>query len=374
MKYSIKNPPLQCMFTQSDWYREMSKYKSKPVGILFHDTDAGNPYLKRYVQPSENDVNRNSLLRKIGVNHYGNHWNMAVGVGVNAFIGLLENDTVSTVQVSPFEMHPWGCGNGQKGSCNGYIGNCIWQDTHWIQFEICDDGYRKGTSNSEYFNKIYTEAIEFTAYICKLYGIDPNGTAKFNGVTVPTILCHGDAGDLGLGSDHVDVRPWFGKYGKTMKDVRKDISKLIKESEIEVFKKGETSLGIKAIKSSLNAGKLLGIYSSGMEKNGGYGEGVSINVKQAQKEAGLTQKEEIDDKTITAIWTQLERAIKVKISELKAAKDTISKKDKEIESLNKKLDAANTKLDEIISKNSDVNGDGSVNTKDLLALRKKLTI
>ena len=49
----------------------------------------------------------------------------------------------------------------------------------------------------------------------------------YNGVTVPTILCHSDSYGLGLGSNHSDVMHWFKKYGKTMADVRTDVAKLI---------------------------------------------------------------------------------------------------------------------------------------------------
>lgn len=87
----------------------------------------------------------------------------------------------------------------------------------------CDDSYK----SEEYFNAVYKEACELTAYVCKLYGIDPNGTVEFNGVTVPTILCHRDSHALELGSNHGDVMSWFKTFGKTMDDVRADVTKLL---------------------------------------------------------------------------------------------------------------------------------------------------
>ena len=79
----------------------------------------------------------------------------------------------------PWNYRPWGCGSGKKGSCN----------TGWIQFEICEDGLNDAT----YFNQVYQEACEITAYLCKKFNIDPKGTTVLNGVTVPTILCHQDS-------------------------------------------------------------------------------------------------------------------------------------------------------------------------------------
>ncbi len=114
----------------------------------------------------------------------------------------------------PWNYRPWGCGSGPKGSCN----------TGWIQFEICEDAL----NDEKYFNEVYKEACELTAYLCEIYNIDPNASVKVNGVDVPTILCHADAHKLGFGSNHGDVNHWFPKFGKSMDTVREDVSKLLK--------------------------------------------------------------------------------------------------------------------------------------------------
>lgn len=113
----------------------------------------------------------------------------------------------------PWDYKPWGCGSGSKGSCNN----------GWIQFEICEDNLTDKT----YFDKIYKEACELTAYLCELYNLDPKGTVTVNGVKVPVILCHADSYNLGLGSNHGDVLHWFSKHGKTMDDVRNDVVALM---------------------------------------------------------------------------------------------------------------------------------------------------
>jgi hypothetical protein len=116
----------------------------------------------------------------------------------------------------PWNYKPWGCGGGAKGSCNN----------GWMQFEICEDGL----SDKAYFNAVYKEACELTAYYCKMYNLNPLGTVSYNGVTVPVILCHQDSYQLKLGSNHGDVYHWFKKYGKTMEDVRKDVAELMGKS------------------------------------------------------------------------------------------------------------------------------------------------
>jgi len=212
MRYSEKNKPLVCMMTQSTCYKQTEKMDIK--GVLWHSTGANNPWLKRYVQPDDNAKDKDSLIKVIGKNTYGNDWNhTSVQAGLNCWIGKLADGTVAAVQTMPWNYRPWGCGSGSKGSCN----------TGWIQFEICEDGLDDKT----YFEQVYQEACELTAYLCKLYGIDPNGSVQYNGVTVPTILCHADSHKLGLGSNHGDVLHWFPKFGRNMDTVRNDVAALM---------------------------------------------------------------------------------------------------------------------------------------------------
>lgn len=218
MKYSNANQPLVCMMTNSTCYKQTRKMDIK--GVLWHSTGANNKTIKRYVQPSENDKNCQSLIAKIGKNTSRTDWNhSSQQAGVNAWIGALADGSVAAVQTLPWNYRPWGCGSGSKGSCN----------TGWIQFEICEDNL----SDPNYFAKVYKEACELTAYLCKTYNINPNGFVNVNGITVPTILCHQDSYQLGLGSNHADVYHWFKKYGKDMATVRKDVAALMQSKVIE---------------------------------------------------------------------------------------------------------------------------------------------
>ena len=219
MKYNANNKPLVCMMTQSTCYKGTSKMAVK--GVLWHSTGVNNPTLKRYVQPSDNAPDKAEMLKLLGTNSNKNDWNHAtVQAGLNCWIGKLADGTVTTVQTMPWDYKPWGCGAGAKGSCNN----------GWIQFEICEDGL----TDKVYFDKVYKEACEITAYLCDMYGIDPKGTVNVNGVEVPTILCHADSHKLGLGSNHGDVNHWFPKHGKSMADAREDVAKLMKATSSAV--------------------------------------------------------------------------------------------------------------------------------------------
>ncbi len=208
MKYNEKNKPLVCMMTQSTCYKGTRKFT--PKGVLWHSTGANNPNLKRYVQPDDNATDKADWLAKLGKNAYANDWNhINREAGLNFWIGKLADGTVAAVQTMPWNYRPWGCGSGSKGSCN---------DTH-IQFEICEDDL----TDAAYFNACYQEACEMTAYLCKMFGIEPKGTISYNGLQVPTIIDHTGSHALGLGSNHGDVQHWSRRYGKTMENVRNDV-------------------------------------------------------------------------------------------------------------------------------------------------------
>lgn len=177
--------------------------------------------MKRYVQPSSKDPNYTDLIKKIGKNTYGNDLNhIHCNSGVNCYIGKLADETITAVQTLPWNYCPWGCGIGPEGSCNDL----------WIQIEICEDNL----NNRSYFNKVYMEACQITAYLCKLFNINPFGFVNYKKQLIPTILCHQDAYKFGLGSNHIDVYHWFNKHNKTMEDVKNDVYKIL-NSEVEEY-------------------------------------------------------------------------------------------------------------------------------------------
>ena len=241
MKYNSTNKPLVCMQTHSKCYKNTTKMEIK--GVLWHSTGANNPTLKRYVQPwdsgsgkehSDNTYTNAKWLEILGKNTSGNDWNhIDRSAGLNCWIGKLADGSITTVQTMPWDYKPWGCGaEGLKYCCNN----------GWIQFEICEDGL----TDNDYFTKAYKEACEITAYLCKMYKIDPLGTVSFGGKQVPTILCHADSYKLGVGGNHGDVYHWFKYHGKTMDSVRQDVLTLLNGADPVIIQ----DFGVKAVGSS----------------------------------------------------------------------------------------------------------------------------
>lgn len=85
---------------------------------------------------------------------------------------------------------------------------------------------------------MYREACELTAYLCKKFNIDPNGTVEYvssRGVKtlIPTILCHNDSYILGVGDGNLDINHWFPRFGKDMITVRNDVQLLLDNDKEE---------------------------------------------------------------------------------------------------------------------------------------------
>ena len=301
MKYNNTNKPLICMMTNSTCYKETGRMAVK--GILWHSTGANNPWLKRYVQPSDNASDKAELLAKLGKNQYKNDWNhISVEAGLNAWIGKLANGTVATVQTMPWDYRPWGCGSGRRGSCNN----------GWIQFEICEDAL----TDKAYFEAVYKEACELTAYLCKMFSLNPKDSVSFNGVSVPVILCHQDSYKLGLGSNHGDVYNWFNKYGKTMDNVRNDVAALMTSSGTIIPNSTITTTPINSSSSCLGKGDegpeveqlqknliKLGYSCGSCGADGDFGNDTKKAVIKFQKEHGLSADGLVGPLTQAAIKT-----------------------------------------------------------------------
>lgn len=193
----------QLFLTNNECFKIGKKHIIK--GIMVHSTGVNNPSIGRYVGPDDGLLNSSA-----------NHWNQFRPSGrqvcVHAFIGKLKDGTIATCQTLPWDMVGWHSGSGPIGSANfmGYVG-----------FEICEDNL----SDKIYFDKVYKEAVELCAYLCKEYGLDP-----------PTdIICHSEGHAMGIASNHADVMHWFPKHDKNMDIFRQDVKKEMEKTMEKVY-------------------------------------------------------------------------------------------------------------------------------------------
>lgn len=166
-------------------------------GIMVHSTGANNPNLGRYVGPDDGLLGSGN-----------NHWNVFRPNGrqvcVHAFIGKLKDGSVATYQTLPWDMVGWHSGSGNLGVAKSA------NNTGYIGFEICEDNL----TDKAYFNKVYQEAVELCAYLCKEYRLNP----------LTDIICHSEGYKKGIASNHADVMHWFQKHGKSMDSFRQDVN------------------------------------------------------------------------------------------------------------------------------------------------------
>ena len=190
------------IFTENPCYK--TGRTITPKGVMWHSTGANNPELRRYVNPDDG---------YLGENKYNNHWNqkMSRSVCVHAFIGKAKNGEIATYQTLPWNHRGWHCASGKNGSGN---------NTH-ISFEICEDGL----NDKNYAMAVYQEALELTAYLCKMYNLNPLG----DGV----IIDHAEGYRRGIASNHMDVLHWFRRYGITLDKIRKDVAALMAKPKPE---------------------------------------------------------------------------------------------------------------------------------------------
>lgn len=189
----------QRILTYNDCY--LKGQTIQPRGVMVHSTGANNPNLSRYVAPNDGLLGEPSMR----------HWNQSgTGACVHGFIGKLADGSIATYQTLPWNMRGWHAGTGTSGQSAN--------NTH-ISFEICEDGL----DNPDYFAAVYQEAVELTAYLCELYGLDP----LEDGV----VICHSEGYRRGVASNHGDVMHWFPRFGKNMDGFRADVSRELKGDE-----------------------------------------------------------------------------------------------------------------------------------------------
>lgn len=264
-------------FTKSDCYK--SDVTSNFVGIQVHSTGANNPNLKRYVQPDDG---------RLGKNTNGNsHNRQGVDVCANAYIGKLADGTVAVYQTLPWDMQCWISGKGVNGNANklGYIG-----------YEICEDDL----TNEAYFKEaVMTQAVYLTAYLCGLMGKKPDDivASYFEGNAL-AVMDHGELSACGLASGHADITHWLRKYGKRMNDFRRAVQQAMDEGvEVEYIDTSEVTAN-----EWIDVNETYEIYAD----NGGY---VNLRSEPDTESESLEKLRNGDKVTVLArssIWSKCE--------------------------------------------------------------------
>lgn len=191
--------------------------KIKPTKLVLHSTGVAQP----------------------NANVFINSWdNQDAGKSVHAFI--MDNQVIQTL---PWDYKGWHVGTGTKGSYNNNA----------IGVEICEPAghkYNGGTmvnydikKNATYFAKVYNNAVELFAYLCKEYKLDP----------LKDIQCHCEVYKLGYGSNHADVMQWFPLHKKSMDTFRADVKALLEHVPTKAITPASSAADIKWAQDKLNS-------------------------------------------------------------------------------------------------------------------------
>lgn len=184
------------ILTKNECYKVGEKIDVK--GLMLHSTGVNNPKLSRYIDAPE--------LGKISSNHWNTNRPDGRQVCVHGFIGLDQLGDVATYQTLPWNHRGWGGG----GKSN---------DTH-IHVEICEGKL----DDADYFKRVYKEAVELFAYLCREFDLDP----------MKHIITHSEGYKKGIASNHADVMHWFPKHDKDMDDFRADVKKELNKGKNDV--------------------------------------------------------------------------------------------------------------------------------------------
>ena len=264
-------------FTESDCYK--ADVRQKSIGVQVHSTGANNPFLKRYVQPDDGRLGRNT--------NGNSHNRPGVDVCANAYIGKLADGTVAVYQTLPWDMRCWMRGKGENGNANriGYIG-----------YEICEDDL----TNESYFNTaVMGVAVNLTAHLCEIMSVKPSDVvANYSEGDALAVMDHSELNAKGLASGHSDITHWLRRYGKRMKDFRQEVQTAMDEGvEVEYVDVGEQ---IVEVWEEMNA--KYEIYAD----NGGY---VNLRSEPDTDSASLERLRNGDQVIVTArssIWSKCE--------------------------------------------------------------------
>mgnify|MGYP003290747069 FL=1 len=227
------------LFKDSDCYRSGTRQTSR--GVQVHSTGANNPNLRRYVQPDDGRLGRNT--------NGNSHNRPGVDVCASAYIGKLADGTVAVYQTLPWDMRCWISGKGKNGNANrlGYIG-----------FEICEDD----RTDLIYFNQaVMDAAVNLTAHLCQIMGVRPDDVLeRYAEGDALAVMDHSELAARGLASNHADITHWLRGFGKRMNDFRREVQAAMDEG-VEV-----TYIDAEGKEEWIEMDKEMEVYAS----NGGY--------------------------------------------------------------------------------------------------------
>ena len=262
-------------FKDSDCYRSGTRQTSR--GVQVHSTGANNPNLRRYVQPDDGRLGRNT--------NGNSHNRPGMDVCASAYIGKMEDGTVAVYQTLPWDMRCWISGKGGNGNANrlGYIG-----------FEICEDDRK----DLNYFNQaVMGAAVNLTAHLCQIMGVHPDDVLEsYAEGDALAVMDHRELAARGLASNHADITHWLRVFGKRMNDFRREVQAAMDEG-VEV-----TYIDAEGKEEWIEMDKEMEVYAS----NGGYTNLRELPDTESVALEKLRNGDMVRVTAMTGVWSKVE--------------------------------------------------------------------
>ena len=263
------------LFKDSDCYRSGTRQTSR--GVQVHSTGANNPNLRRYVQPDDGRLDRNT--------NGNSHNRPGVDVCASAYIGKLADGTVAVYQTLPWDMRCWISGKGKNGNANrlGYIG-----------FEICEDD----RTDLIYFNQaVMGAAVNLTAHLCQIMGVRPDDVLeRYAEGDALAVMDHSELAARGLASNHADITHWLRVFGKRMNDFRREVQAAMDEG-VEV-----NYIDAEGKEEWIEMDKEMEVYAS----NGGYTNLRELPDTESVALEKLRNGDIVRVSAMTGVWSKVE--------------------------------------------------------------------
>ena len=263
-------------------------------------------------------------LKKLSPNHSGQRNHSIDTISIHCMAGDMSIESCGNLFAASSTQASSNYGIGSDGRAALYVEekNRSWctssasNDNRAVTIEVADDG----SSAHRVTDAAMKMLIRLCADICKRNGIKK-------------LLWKGDKSLIGqVSQQNMTVHRWFANkscpgdylYNKHSY-IATEVNKLLENSnqeEEEMIEYGKTNNATWSYKQHLRTLKAMGVISTTVNNDGGFGDGTLKATKEVQKAAGITVDGIVGPETIKAVYTletKAYNALSIKITNAKKA-------------------------------------------------------
>ena len=266
---------------------------------------------------------------KLSPNHYNGRNHSIDTITIHCVVGQCSVETLGSIFANASREASSNYGIGFDGKIGMYVEekNASWcsssysNDNRAVTIEVASDTYEPYAVN----DKAYNALIELVADICKRNGIkklvwSTDKNTRINHLNGCNMTVHRDYANKSCPGDYL-----YNRMGDIASKVNKKlgIGSTSQEDE-EMIKFGLTNNAIWSYKQHLRTLKAIGVITTSVDNNGGFGNGTLKATKEVQKAAGITVDGIVGPETIKAVYTLETKAYNALNSKITNAKKALA--------------------------------------------------